>query len=118
MATINPTGSWIERGVHKTTWAGLTASSDTVGAQNGAGLPDKTIFITGTMNSAVVTIKGSNNTATGPYAPLVVPQGNSIAFTATTQVEVILENPQYIKPFVSGATGGTDVDVLMISRGA
>ena len=118
MATINPTGVWVEKGVHKTTWDGLTASGDTVGAQGGAALPDKTVYITGTMNSAVVTIKGSNNTATGPYVPLVDPQGNSIAFTATTQIETILENPLHIKPFVSGATGGTDVDVIMISRGS
>lgn len=117
MATINPTGTWIERGVHKTTWANLTSSGDTVGAQTGARLPDKTIYVTGTMGSANVTIQGSNNTATGPYVTLVDPQGTAIIFTATTQIETILENPQFIKPVVSGATGGTDVTVIMISRG-
>lgn len=117
MATVNPTGTWISRGVHKTTWEGLLSSGDTVGAHSGADLSDKTVQAEGTFNSGVITMFGSNNTTTGPWAPLVDPQGNVIALSSATQIETILENPLYIKPLVSGATGGTTVNVHLLSRG-
>jgi hypothetical protein len=114
----SPVSTWLQKGVARTLWEGVTASSVTNGAETAAGLPDKTVYVTGNFGDAsVVTIEGSNNTATGPFVDCVDPQGNAIAFSADGQ-EVILENPQWIRPRVSGATGGTDVDVIMISRGA
>ncbi len=112
----SPVSTWIQKGVARTLWEGVTASTTTNGAETAAALPDKTVYVTGTFNSGVVTMEGSNNTATGPYVDCVDPQGNAIAFSADGQ-EAILENPQWIRPRVSGATGGTDVDVIMISRG-
>jgi hypothetical protein len=102
--------------VARTLWEAVTASTVTNGAETAAGLPDKTVYVTGTFGSGTVTMEGSNNTATGPYVDCVDPQGNAIAFSADGQ-EAILENPQWIRPRVSGATGGTDVDVILISRG-
>ena len=113
----SPVSTWIAKGVARTLWEGVTTSSTTNGAETAAGLPDKTVYVTGTFNTGVVTMEGSNNTATGPYINCVDPQGNAIAFSADG-MEAILENPQFIRPRVSGATGGTDVDVIMISRGA
>ena len=114
----SPVSTWIQKGVARTLWEGVTVSSTTNGAETAAGLPDKTVYVTGDFQSAtIVTMEGSNNTATGPYVDCVDPQGNAIAFSADGQ-EVILENPQFIRPRVSGATGGSDIDVIMISRGA
>lgn len=116
MATINPVGVWVSKGVHQTTWEACTASTDTIGAQSAPDLPDKTIFARGTFNSGVVKVLGSNHVS-GPFNELVDPQGNAISLSSGSHIETILENPLYIKPSVSGATGATDVDVIMISRG-
>lgn len=120
MATINPTGVWVQKGVHKTTWTGLLNSGDTVGAETAASLPDKTVYVTGTFASAVVNIEGSNNTATGPYSLLVDPQGNTISLTSTVRNETVLENTQFIRPLIAGSistTGGTNLTVILLSRG-
>ena len=117
----SPVSTWLQKGVARTIWETIVSGGVTNGAETAAGLPDKTVYVTGTFNSGVVTMEGSNNTATGPYADCVDPQGNAISFAsgaAAGQQEAILENPQFIRPRVSGTTGGTDVDVILISRGA
>jgi hypothetical protein len=118
MATIDPIGSWIARGVHQVTWSALTGSGDTVNAYSAPHLPDKTVTVTATgFNSAVVTLVGSNDpTATGTYVTLNDPQGNALTFTAN-KVETLLENPRWIKPMASGATGGDQsFTIIMVSR--
>lgn len=116
MATVNPTQQWIAKGVSKTTWSGL-ASGDTIGAASEPTLPDKTVYVTGTLGSETITMQGSNNTATGPFFTLVDPQGNALTFTATGN-EVILENPQFIRPALGGtSTGNFSASVILVSRG-
>lgn len=117
MATISPVGTWIAKGVHSSLWETLTGSGDTVNAESAPNLPDKTVTVTGTFNSATITIQGSNDaTATGTYTTLNDANGNALTFTAD-KAEQILENPRFIRPIASGATGGTDVDITLISRG-
>ena len=115
MATINPVGTWLAKGVYKTTWETLTGTGDTAAAERAAAVPDKTIHVFGTFESATVTIQGSNDGGT-TYTTLADPNGNALTFSANG-METILENPQLIRPTASGATGGTDVDVIMISHG-
>lgn len=116
MATINPTQQWIAKGVSKTTWSGCVGG-DTIVAASEPTLPDKTVYITGTLNSVGVTIQGSNNTATGPFFTLVDPQGNALTFTASGN-EVVLENPQFIKFTTTGtATESMSYSVILLSRG-
>ncbi len=112
-----PVSTWLQKGVARTIWETIVSGGVTNGAESAPGLPDKTVYVTGTFDSGRVTMEGSNNTATGPYVDCVDPQGNAIEFAADGQ-EAILENPQFIRPRVSGTTGGTDVDVILISRGA
>jgi hypothetical protein len=116
MATISPVGTWIARGVHKTLWETMTGSGDTANPESAAKLPDKTIQVFGTFESATITIQGSNDGGT-TYVTLNDPQGNALTFTAN-KTETILENPELIRPTASGATGGTDVDIILISYGS
>lgn len=118
MATIDPVGKWIAKGVHQVEWAALTGSGDTVNAASLPHLPDKTVIVTATAyNSVTVTFVGSNDeTATGTYVTLNDPQGNALTFTAN-KAETLLENPRWIKPIASGATGGTQsINIRLISR--
>jgi hypothetical protein len=116
----SPVSTWLQKGVAKTLWENLTTNTVTNGAESAPFLPDKTVFITGTFNSGVVTIEGSNaETATGPYVDLVDPQGNAISASSGTSpvIEAILENPRWIRPRVSGVgASALDVDVILISR--
>lgn len=112
MATISPVGEWLSKGVFKTTWETL-ASGDTVNPESVSRLPDKTIQVFGTFDSATITIQGSNDAGT-TYVTLNDPQGNALTFTAN-KIETILENPELIRPTASGGSGSTDVDIIMIS---
>lgn len=121
MATISPVGSWIGKGVHQTVWDGITASTDTIIGGGSPMLGDKSVAVysqtaTG-FNSVVITIQGSNDdTPTGNYTDLADAQGNVLTFSAN-KVEQILENPRWIRPRASGATGGSQsLKVVLISR--
>ncbi len=119
MATVNPVGTWISKGVYRTVWSGITGSDTVVNAENGARLPDKSVYVTGTFGSAsIVTLKGSNLATADvtEFVDVVDPQGNPISFSAQG-IEQILENPLRIRPYVSGSTGGTSITVIMLSRG-
>lgn len=120
MATIDPSGSWIAKGVHQCSWSALTGSGDTVNATSNPTLPDKTVVVTATaFNSVVVTMVGSNYSvaSTATYVTLNDPNGNALTFSSS-RTEQILENPRWIKPVASGATGGTQsINIVLISRG-
>jgi hypothetical protein len=120
MATVAPVGTWVAKGVYKTVWSGITGSGTVVLPENGPRLPDKNIYIHGTFNSGIASLKG-HNLSTGSATEavqLVDPQGTDIQTTATTPfTEQVLENPMYIYPYVSGSTGATSLNFVMISRG-
>ncbi len=119
MATIPPVGSWIAPGSHRVEWDALTGSGDTCLGASDVNLPYKTINVSGTFGSAgVVTIQGSNATdreTAGDWTALNDINGAPLAFTAN-RMETIAENPRWIRPVASGATGGGfSVKVVMIS---
>ena len=110
MATINGVSVWVGKGVARTIFE--TMGDDDVGRGLSApNLPDKTVQVTGTFGSAVVTIQGSNDNAI--WKTLADPNGNAITFAAAG-IETLLENPQYIRPTTSGGTN-TDLDVVFLS---
>lgn len=114
MATVNFTGSWVSRGVHKTTWPSLT-NVDSGAVQSASRLSDKSIQVDGTFDGGTVTIEGSNSGPSGPFFTLTDPQGNSIALTSAGG-ESITENVQFIRPTGSGGLGGMSVNVNLIER--
>jgi len=114
MATVNGTGSWIAPGVHKQTWTAL-ASGDVGNALTAPNLPDKTVHLTGTFNTATCVIQGSNDGTN--YETLADPNGNALSFTATG-IETILENVQYIRPKTGTAGGSAAITVTVVSQSA
>ncbi len=120
MATITPVGEWRSPHTHRVKWSALTGSSDTALGASEVNLAYKTVSVTGAFGSATVTIQGSNatteSTATD-WATLNDINGSALTFTAD-RMETIAENPMWIRPVASGATGGTSVDVIMISTRA
>jgi hypothetical protein len=113
---------WLQKGVAESQWdlSGFDSTSDTTRAESGAYLSDKTVYVTGTFDSAVITLEGSNNNASGTFVNLKDPQGNVITWSATTSgIDAVLHNPMFIKPRCSGATGGSSgLTVILIQRGA
>jgi hypothetical protein len=116
MATINPVISRLDDNTIKVFWETLT-TTNTTGARLGArfaDFSDRSVQVTGTFDSAVVTIEGSNDETN--YIGLTDPQGNSIAPSAAGG-EQIMENYLVMRPRISTAgTGGADLDVTMICR--
>lgn len=119
MATIQPVGTWVARNSHRVRWSALTGSGDTCLGASEVNLPYKTVNVTGAFGSAgVVTIQGSmatdRATATD-WATLNDINGSALTFTAD-RAETIAENPRWIRPLASGATGGGfSVDITMMS---
>jgi len=106
----------LARGVHQYSWIAL-GNAD-VGAplselHGGPVFSDKTVSITGTFGAVTVVIQGSNDKTN--WFTLSDAQGNALSFTVAG-MEVILENPRYIRPSTSGGTA-TDVDVIIVGRG-
>lgn len=120
MATIAPVGYWVAPGVHRVQWSALTGSGDTALGASDITLPYKTVSVNGAFGSAgVVTIQGSNatteSTATD-WATIHDINGSDLTFSDSTRMETIAENPRWIRPVASGATGGAfSVNVVMIS---
>ena len=116
-ATIGMTGQWTARNVHMTTWSGFTTSNDIGVAQDGSA-PHKYIQATGTLATAgspIVTIQGSNNSATGPYVTLNTVTGGAALIVATTGGVQISDTPRWIRPTVSATTADTSFNIIMMS---
>lgn len=117
MATILPIGEWVAPGTHRVSWSALTGSGDTCLGASDRNLSYKTVNVTGVFESSTVTIQGSNATdrATATdWVTLNDINGSALTFTAD-RMETIAENPMWIRPVASGATGGTNVRVVMVS---
>lgn len=116
MATINGAFSPVSRGVVVATWSFTTPASGDVGsAFDGAGYPDKTVAIEGlaSTNTSAVLIEGVN-IATGTYDTLNNPQDSALTFL-DNQVEVILENPRFIRPRITTATTSQGAVTVVIT---
>lgn len=111
IVTISGTNTPIARGVIRTVWA-FTASntSGSWGTPLSAPhLPDKTVTLRGPWVSGVtILIQGSNtatySTGTSKWFTLNDPSSTALSFV-TGRVEAILENPYWIRPFISARTG-------------
>jgi hypothetical protein len=111
-----------ENGVNKTryfSWVGL--------GQGDSGQPaecpsymDKTLQVFGTFG-ATLTIQGSNDprVASDPnnavWFTLVDPHERDVTATSA-KAEVLLENPRFIRPLVTGGDGSTDITAIMCAR--
>jgi len=100
-------------GVAVVTWEGITENDD--GALvSMAAYPNKTVQAIGDFTSSgAITMQGSNDGEN--WATLTNPRGEDIVLTAATQIEVIVENPLFIRPV---ATAGSDVQMDVIVVGA
>ena len=78
-------------------------------------LSDKTVQVTGDFSGvAILNMEGSmDNTI---WSPLTDAQGTAIAF-GSAGIEIILENPLYIRPSVGAGDGSTDIDVRVSASG-
>ncbi len=106
----------LSRGSHKWLWeaVGDVDTGAPLGPDaGGIDFADKTVQLVGTFNNATIVIEGSNDGVT--YVTLTDPQGNALSFSADA-IEVILENPLYIRPSSSGGSGSADVDVIIVGR--
>lgn len=78
-------------------------------------LSDKTVQVTGDFSGvAILNMEGSMDNAT--WAPLTDAQGTAIAF-GSAGMEIILENPLYVRPNVGAGDGSTDIDVRVSAAG-
>lgn len=96
------------------TWAGLLADDDG-DVVDGADYADRSVQIDGTFGGATVEIQGSND-GTNWYV-LTDPQGNLIAKTDVS-LEQVSEITRFIRPFIDGGDGTTDVTVTLFARRA
>lgn len=115
MARVPGAGVWIAPGVHKKSWTAVTAG-DMGESLVAPYLSDKVVHVNGTFGGATVFIEGSNVSATGPFQPIVDPQGVAISFVASG-MEQLLENPLYVRPRVSNGDATTSINIRIISRG-
>ena len=116
MATINGAFSPAARGVMIATWSFTTPASGDVGsAFDASAYPDKTVAIEGlaSTNTSNVVIEGVN-ISTGTYDTLNNPQDAALSFT-DNQVEVILENPRFIRPRINTATTSQGAVTVVIT---
>lgn len=99
----------------------LNASEgDTFAAIALAGHSDKTVHFFGTFGGATITLEGSSDPlaetdpASASWVTLKNAQGLDLSATSDS-LEVIIENPIYIRPAISGGSG-TDVSIVVCAR--
>lgn len=74
--------------------------------------PDKTVTITGTFGTGgTIKMQGSNDNSN--WFSLTDPQGVAIEKTAAA-MELITENPRYIRPLVTAGDGTTSLTVQVL----
>jgi len=73
---------------------------------------DRTAQVTGTFDSAVVTLEGAN---IDTYSTLTDPQGNAFS-KATASIDTLMEVPFYMRPSSSGGGVSQSVVVSVLCR--
>lgn len=95
------------------TWTGLL-NGDQGDSLEIPGGPDKTVTIQGTFGvGGSCTIEGSNDGTT--WFPCTDLQANAITKTSAA-MEMIVENPRYIRPNVTAGDGTTNLSVLICAK--
>lgn len=110
MADITPTVLNANDRYTTWTWEEVGENDDPVAIGQAGRFPDKTIQVTGTFDSAVVTLEGSMDNVT--YAPLTTDGTTAISFSAAG-MKWIWENPNFIKPVVASAGASADIDIII-----
>lgn len=77
------------------------------------GGPDKTFQLTGTPGGASVSLEGSNDGTN--WNTLHDFADNEITFAASA-ITLIAENPLWIRPVASGASGTTNLEITILYR--
>ncbi len=108
MPLIDPTVTQVESiygHVNSVVW-GPFAAGDTFTPYQNAGSADRSIQVHGTFSSTVITIVGSNETASPPTSlvALTDPLGSAISISAADIVQVS-EVTNWIAPVATGGTG-------------
>lgn len=116
MATINGTGKWVTKRVHKMTWANL-ANSDVGSSLVAPNLSDKSIQVLGTFGvGGTLVIEGSNDGGTTWHTLNDSKgEGNDLSFTVA-DIRTILENPERIRPKVTTGDGTTSLTCIVVSK--
>lgn len=112
MANVAPTQTWIGKRASKTTWTPLL-QTDVGLASSGHRLSDKTCQLFGTFGTATVELQGSNDNGT-TWAALKDPNGGNLTALAAADIFAILENPQMIRPVLTGGDGTTSLTVILV----
>lgn len=119
MATIIPTIDYKPSGMHNgvlVTWTPMTFSGADVGSPfEHADYGDRTVQFEGTIGAGgSISLQGSNDGTN--WVVLTDPQGNAITKTAIGSIEVIAENPRYVRPAVTAGDGTTSLTCRLFGR--
>lgn len=110
---VQPLAVDTEKDVLVLSWTGLQ-NGDTGEPASYPFTPDRTVQITGTFGvGGTVVIEGSNDGTN--FETLTDPQGNALSFTAAG-MEMVTENPLYIRPSATAGDGTTDLTVTMVCK--
>lgn len=113
MAAIKPTLVQIGRqdeSCYRATWANVTENDSCVALEM-PNLNDKSVAITGSFGGATLSVAGSNDDGAN-FWPLRSPDSVVISMTSAG-LKAILENPQQIKPVMTGGTAQS-VTITMV----
>ena len=99
-------------GTQMHTWT-LTTADHTGDGIEAPGASDRTVTMTGTWGAATGIMEGSNDGST--WLPLTDNGNTAISMTADA-IEIILQNPRYIRPRLSVVGAGATVTVKVLSR--
>src|SRR3990172_8359626 len=109
-ASTDTTG-WLRARQVKLVWSGLLNTDSGDWVDLGA-LSDKTMQVLGTFGvGGTLVIQGSNDGGT-TAATLTDEQGTALSFTAAG-MKLILQNPEKIRPLVTGGDETTDLTVIV-----
>jgi hypothetical protein len=123
MAVIDPVFSLATAEEKNFIWETLTSANPTGRPVDIAKYTDKSVQIFGTFDTTTVLMQGSNDPRANPDHPdhasavwetLPDPQGNAISKTANA-LEQILDNTKWIRPNLSVAGAGSDIDVAIVA---
>ena len=115
MATINATGTNIGIGVRLYSWTPL-ANGDNGNSLEAAATSDKTVQVVGTFGAGGTCVVQGSNDGTN-WATLTDPDGTNLSFTASG-LELVRENPRYIRPNVTAGDGTTSLTVHITAKRA
>ncbi len=101
-------------GVNVYTWVNMQENDTGEPIQMPASA-DKTVHADGVFGvGGSVTMQGSNNNVA--YGALNDADGTAVALTADTIVQMVRENPLFIRPAVTAGDGNTDLIVTLVVK--